>query len=73
MVSIPISRWRIFSLIVAGILYFLTPIDLIPDFLFGVGLVDDAAVLAWVMHAIQRVLDDFAVWESNRPSAGGRD
>jgi len=56
-------------LIVAGVLYFVLPIDVIPDFLVGLGFVDDAAVLAWVYASVKKVLDEFARWESTR--AGG--
>ncbi|MEO5895451.1 MAG: YkvA family protein, partial [Vicinamibacterales bacterium] len=56
-------------LIVAGILYFVLPIDVIPDFLVGVGFLDDAAVLAWVFNTVRTVLDDFAGWEASRPSS----
>ena len=35
--------------IVAGLIYFVSPLDAIPDFIPGLGLVDDLAVLAWVM------------------------
>jgi uncharacterized membrane protein YkvA (DUF1232 family) len=54
-------------LIVAGILYFLMPIDVIPDFVIGLGFIDDAAVLAWVVSTVKVVLDDFMRWET----AGG--
>jgi uncharacterized membrane protein YkvA (DUF1232 family) len=57
-------------LIVAGVLYFVMPIDVIPDFVIGIGYLDDAAVLAWVVSAVRTVLDDFARWESIR--AGSR-
>jgi len=57
-------------LIVAGVLYFLLPIDVIPDFIVGLGFIDDAAVLAWVVSTVKTVLDDFATWESRQmPSA----
>ena len=56
-------------LIVAGILYFALPIDVIPDFLIGVGFIDDAAVLAWVFNTVRTVLDDFARWEVSRESS----
>ena len=39
--------------ILLAILYILSPIDIIPEFLFGpVGLIDDAAVLAYLMKLI---------------------
>ncbi len=52
-------------LIVAGILYFVMPIDVIPDFVIGLGFLDDAAVLAWVVSSVRTVLSDFERWESS--------
>ena len=61
--------WPSLVLIGAAVLYFLSPIDVIPDFLVGLGYVDDAAVVAFVMKAVATVLDDFRQWEASRPSA----
>ena len=36
--------------VVAALLYFLAPLDMVPDWLPGAGLLDDLAVLAWVME-----------------------
>ena len=55
-------------LIVAGILYFVMPIDVIPDFVIGLGFLDDAAVLAWVVSSVRTVVSDFEKWESSRPT-----
>jgi uncharacterized membrane protein YkvA (DUF1232 family) len=52
-------------LIVAAVLYFLTPLDVIPDFIFGLGYLDDAAVIAWVINTVKSVLDDFLRWEAS--------
>ena len=52
-------------LIVAGVLYFLMPFDVIPDFVIGLGFIDDAAVLAWVVSTVKVVLDDFVKWEAS--------
>ena len=50
-------------LIVAAILYFVTPIDLIPDAVPGAGLMDDATVLAFVLAKLEIELDRFSGWE----------
>lgn len=50
-------------LVLAAVLYFLTPVDLIPDFIFGLGFVDDVAIVTWVLAAAKTVLDDFTAWE----------
>lgn len=49
--------------IVAAVLYFLNPIDLIPDALFGLGLADDLAVLTWVYKNAEESLNAFLQWE----------
>lgn len=51
-------------LIVAGILYFVMPIDVIPDFIIGLGFLDDAAILAWVANSVRTVVSDFERWEA---------
>lgn len=53
-------------LMVAGVLYFVMPVDVIPDFVIGLGFLDDAAVLAWVVSTVKTVLTDFERWESSR-------
>lgn len=50
-------------LVIAAVLYFVVPFDLIPDFMFGIGLVDDVAVIGWVVRQIRRDLDAFRRWE----------
>jgi uncharacterized membrane protein YkvA (DUF1232 family) len=49
--------------IIAGLLYFLDPLDLIPDFIPLVGFADDAAVLLWVASRLRKDLDAFLQWE----------
>ena len=54
-----------------AILYFVSPLDLIPDFIAALGFVDDVAVLAWTLTSIKADLDDFANWErqqSDKPA-----
>ncbi|CAN7166815.1 YkvA family protein [Pseudomonas sp. LjRoot71] len=50
--------------VMAALLYFVTPIDGIPDWLFGIGLVDDLAVLAWVMRTWRNELAAFEQWRA---------
>lgn len=59
------------STVVAGVavfIYFLSPIDLIPDMIPIIGLLDDAALLAWFMSSIKTELDKFKAWEATRPA-----
>lgn len=61
--------WQSLTLIVAAVLYVLLPIDVIPDFIVGVGYIDDVAVIAWVMNAVRTDIDAFLKWESTRDNA----
>ncbi|MFC2974185.1 YkvA family protein [Azotobacter bryophylli] len=51
---------------VAGLLYFLSPLDALPDWLLGVGFLDDVAVLAWVMRTWRGELDAFRSWRAEQ-------
>lgn len=52
--------------VVAGLLYFVSPLDAIPDWLLGVGLLDDIAVLAWVLKAVSDELAAFSAWRNRQ-------
>lgn len=47
---------------VAAFLYFLNPLDLIPDFLTPIGLTDDLSLLIWVFAKFKGELDDYKTW-----------
>ena len=59
--------WRALLYIVGALIYFVNPLDLIPDALVGIGFVDDAAVVAAVVRALRKEIDAFTAWEL-RPS-----
>ncbi|MES2820815.1 MAG: YkvA family protein [Pseudomonadota bacterium] len=53
---------------VAALLYFVSPLDAIPDWLLGVGFLDDIAVLTWLMKAWRSELDAFRAWHADQPA-----
>jgi uncharacterized membrane protein YkvA (DUF1232 family) len=55
--------WRTILTATAAIVYFVSPADFIPDFIIGLGLFDDAAVLTWTLASLSRTLADFRAWE----------
>ncbi len=63
--------WRSVLYAVAALIYFVNPVDVIPDALLGIGFVDDVAVLTAVISAIQKDLIRFQDWELKRLSEGG--
>jgi uncharacterized membrane protein YkvA (DUF1232 family) len=54
---------KIFVTLLAAVIYFINPLDLIPDFFLGIGLTDDLAVLSWVYHTASSELASFQDWE----------
>lgn len=51
--------------IVGALLYFIAPIDLIPDALGGIGFVDDVTVISTAVDTIRSELRQFRQWERN--------
>jgi uncharacterized membrane protein YkvA (DUF1232 family) len=56
--------WSSIVLVVVAIIYFVSVVDLIPDFLPGAGFIDDAAVVAFVITKIKSDIDRYLLWES---------
>ncbi|ANC75948.1 YkvA family protein [Fictibacillus phosphorivorans] len=53
-------------LVIAGLLYFVSPIDAVPDFLIGAGLLDDATVLAFIFSTLSTEISAFQTWEEEK-------
>src|SRR5690606_30135279 len=45
--------------IVAGLLYFLSPVDLFPDFMLGFGLIDDVFIIGLVLKQVAIDLEKY--------------
>lgn len=60
-----IRSLKILIILLAAVIYFINPLDLIPDFLFGVGLADDLAVLTLVYRAAAEEITLFRNWENS--------
>jgi uncharacterized membrane protein YkvA (DUF1232 family) len=58
--------WKTILLIVAAIIYFVNPLDLIPDLVPLTGLTDDFAVLVWVYNSVSGEIDKFVAWEEDQ-------
>jgi uncharacterized membrane protein YkvA (DUF1232 family) len=58
--------YRSILMIMVGLVYFLSPIDLIPDFIPGAGFLDDAAVLAFILGQTDKDLQKFTSWKHDR-------
>ncbi len=49
--------------VLAALLYFISPIDLVPDFIVGMGFLDDAFVLGFVYKSVSKELLKYQVWK----------
>ena len=58
--------WTTVASAVAGLAYVLSPIDLIPDFIPVIGLVDDALVIGLVLAAIDSDLQSYVAWKKRQ-------
>ena len=56
--------WESIVLSIAAIIYFVSPIDFIPDFIPLSGYLDDAAIIAFIVKSIKTDLDNFLQWEA---------
>ncbi|PYV38500.1 MAG: methyltransferase type 11 [Acidobacteria bacterium] len=61
--------WKTIVMAMAAALYFLDPLDIIPDFIPGIGYLDDAVVLGFVVNSIRSDLERFLQWESKASTA----
>jgi uncharacterized membrane protein YkvA (DUF1232 family) len=48
--------------IMSALIYFVSPIDLIPDFIPGIGYVDDALVIAACLKLVESDVEDYIKW-----------
>ncbi|HEY0652859.1 MAG TPA: DUF1232 domain-containing protein [Chryseosolibacter sp.] len=55
--------WKTLLIIVAAVIYFVNPLDFVPDLIPIAGLADDFAVLLWVYNAVSGEVEKFLSWE----------
>ena len=48
--------------IVSALIYFVSPVDIIPDFIPGIGLVDDALVLTVCLKLVESDVEEYVLW-----------
>lgn len=58
--------------ILAGLLYFLSPIDLVPDFIVALGFMDDVFIIGLVIKQVSKDIERYKEWKragGSSPSA----
>lgn len=58
--------WGTIVLLVGAVIYFVSPLDLMPDWIPLAGFIDDAAVLVFVLRQINADLQHFLEWEAEQ-------
>lgn len=58
-----IVPWGSIVKIITVLIYFVSPIDVIPDFLPIIGLTDDLALTLWLFTSLKEDFQNFEAWE----------
>jgi uncharacterized membrane protein YkvA (DUF1232 family) len=53
-------------LIITAFVYFLSPLDLVPDFIPMLGFADDIALMTFVFNSVSEEIEKFETWLLNR-------
>ena len=61
-----IIPWGSIVKIIAVLIYFISPIDVIPDILPFIGLTDDLALTMWLFSSLKEDLKNFEIWEKGK-------
>ena len=56
--------WNALAAITGAILYFVSPVDVLPDFIPVIGYVDDALVIKLALEIARPDLESYAEWKS---------
>ncbi|MFI0357905.1 YkvA family protein [Actinomadura sp. 9N407] len=55
--------YKTLGLLAVGLVYIVSPLDVIPDLLLPIGLVDDTGVAMWLATVLVRSAGDYVKWE----------
>ena len=55
--------WAAFGWMALALVYLVSPLDLIPDFLMILGLVDDLFIVGWLLTRGDRAMSDYRRWK----------
>ena len=60
------TPWRTIAALTGALIYVLSPIDLILDFIPGIGFLDDAVVIGLAIKLAQPDLEKYRTWKASR-------
>ncbi|HTN33738.1 MAG TPA: YkvA family protein [Marinobacter sp.] len=55
--------WKSIAAIAGALIYVMNPIDFIPDFIIGIGFLDDVGVVALCLKLVESDLHRYAAWK----------
>lgn len=61
--------WASLIKVIAVLIYFVSPIDALPDFIPVLGFLDDFALLSWVLTSLSDDIQNFENWEQTKQIA----
>jgi len=64
--------WSTLLLTAGALVYFVNPMDAIPDILPATGLIDDAGVIGFVLASVKNDIEKFRKWQADSAGAGTR-
>ncbi|GHA18375.1 YkvA family protein [Oceanisphaera arctica] len=59
--------WKVIAAITGAVIYFVSPLDVVPDFLPLAGYLDDALVVKLALDLARSDLAQYAHWKAQRP------
>lgn len=62
--------FNVIAALAGGLLYVLSPVDLVPDVVPLLGFLDDAAVFAFLMRLYKKDLDAYRAWKASETDDG---
>ena len=62
--------WKTLIRMIAVLIYFVSPIDILPDFLPIIGLTDDIALMLWLFSGMGDDIEKFRQWEASPTTSG---
>lgn len=56
------------ALLIVGLVYIVSPLDAVPEFLPFIGVADDLGVAMWLLATLVSAAGDYVDWRRGRPS-----